>query len=174
MFDEQQQYYQLHEPALEEYIELIMRAFSRVEPAYYRLITTYKASGIVRERIFCYELYHQMRLLMRADFPLFTGPGGGMFTGPAGGAFAGPGGGMFTGPGGGLFAGPGGGLFTGPGGGLFTGPGGGLFTGPGGGMFTGPDSNPYMSNIPPWPVFVKYLFEHGHSKEAEMISKYLK
>ncbi|MBW2596000.1 MAG: hypothetical protein JRC93_08500 [Deltaproteobacteria bacterium] len=55
-----------------------------------------------------------------------------------------------------------------------TGPGGGLFTGPGGGMFTGPDSDPYMSNIPPWPVFVKYLFELGHTLEAEMISKYLK
>ena len=81
---------------------------------------------------------------------------------------------MFTGPGGGLFTGPGGGLFTGPGGGLFTGPGGGLFTGSGGGMFTGADPDPYMSNIPPWPVFVKYLFEHGRTQEAEMISKYLK
>ena len=38
----------------------------------------------------------------------------------------------------------------------YKGPGGGLYTGPSGGAYNGP-GEPYMSNIPPWPVFVKEL-----------------
>ena len=48
-----------------------------------------------------------------------------------------------------------------------------MFTGPGGGMSTDPDPNPYMSNIPSWPVFVKYLAENGYPEEANLILKYL-
>ena len=74
----------------------------------------------------------------------------------------------YTGPDGGLYTGPGGGLYTGPGGGLYTGPGGGLYTGPGGGMYDGP-GKPYMSNIPPWEVFIEKLEEYGYTYEAELI-----
>jgi len=95
------------------------------------------------------------------------------YTGPGGGLYTGPGGGMYTGPGGGMYTGPGGGLYTGPGGGLYTGPGGGLYTGPGGGLYTGSDSQPYMSNIPPWPVYVKELERRGYKEEAELIKKYI-
>src|SRR6202161_4111099 len=97
---------------------------------------------------------------------LYTGPGGGASTGPNGGMSTGPGGGLSTGPGGGLSTGPGGGLSTGPGGGLSTGPGGGLSTGPGGGLSTGSGgglstgTTPYYRNIPPRPVYLKYLKEH--------------
>ena len=42
-------------------ISLIEQALNQVSQDYYRLRTTYSTEGIVRERVFCYELYHQMR-----------------------------------------------------------------------------------------------------------------
>ena len=76
----------------------------------------------------------------------------------------------YTGPDGGAYTGPGGGLYTGPGGGAYTGPGGGLYTGPGGGMYDGP-GKPYMSNIPPWDIFIKKLEKLGYNSQAEMIKR---
>jgi hypothetical protein len=72
-----------------------------------------------------------------------------------------------------MYTGPGGGLYTGPGGGLYTGPGGGLYTGPGGGMYTGPSADPYVSNIPPWEVFIEYVESSGRLDLAELIREYL-
>jgi hypothetical protein len=46
------------------YIDLIKKALAQVEQGYFDLPTTYNQDGIHRERVFCYELYHQMRLLM--------------------------------------------------------------------------------------------------------------
>ena len=80
---------------------------------------------------------------------------------------------LYTGPGGGLYRGPGGGLYTGPGGGLYRGPGGGLYTGPGGGLYRGPDAEPYMSNLPPWPVFIKILNSLGYYQQLRIIEKNL-
>lgn len=51
-------------------IDLIKAALQEIEAGYFNLLTTYEPSGIVRERVFCYELYHQIRLLMTADFPI--------------------------------------------------------------------------------------------------------
>jgi hypothetical protein len=45
------------------YLDLIKTALSGITKDYFRLQTTYASSGIVRERLFCYELYHQMRKL---------------------------------------------------------------------------------------------------------------
>ena len=53
-----------------ESIDLIKHAASKIETGYFKIGTTYEPSGIVRERVFAYELYHQIRSLMRKDFPL--------------------------------------------------------------------------------------------------------
>jgi hypothetical protein len=45
-----------------EYVDLIMRSLEKVEEPYFKLTTTYEPLGIVRERVFCYELYHHMRV----------------------------------------------------------------------------------------------------------------
>ena len=47
-----------------DYLELIKSSLICIEPGYFRLATTYEPSGIVRERVFCYELYHQIRSKM--------------------------------------------------------------------------------------------------------------
>lgn len=52
----------------------------------------------------------------------------------------------------------------------YTGPDGGAYTGPGGGMYDGP-GKPYMSNIPPWDIFIKKLEELGYNIQAEMIKR---
>lgn len=44
-----------------KYFDIILEGLSHVEQSYYNLATTYEPSGIVRERAFCYELYHQIR-----------------------------------------------------------------------------------------------------------------
>ena len=44
------------------YIDHLKEALLKVEGDYFRLVTTYNSEGIVRERVFCYELYHQIRL----------------------------------------------------------------------------------------------------------------
>jgi hypothetical protein len=49
---------------IEKYINLVKSSIPKVGPKYYKLPTTYKPSGIIRERVFCYELYHQMRCQM--------------------------------------------------------------------------------------------------------------
>lgn len=44
-------------------LELLIEALNNVPQDYYRLRTTYSQEGIVRERVFCYELYHRIRCL---------------------------------------------------------------------------------------------------------------
>jgi hypothetical protein len=63
-------------------------------------------------------------------------------------------------------------LYIGPGGGLSTGPGGGLYAGPGGGMYAGSDGI-YMSNIPPWHIFIRELEKREKHEIAELIRKHL-
>ncbi|MBN2863893.1 MAG: hypothetical protein JXN62_12060 [Bacteroidales bacterium] len=42
-------------------IDLVKSAADAVPQEYYRLQTIYSSNGIVRERIYCYEIYHIMR-----------------------------------------------------------------------------------------------------------------
>ena len=37
-------------------------------------------------------------------------------------------------------------------------------------MYDGP-GKPYMSNIPPWEVFIKVLEKNGYTSQAELIKK---
>lgn len=48
-------------------IEIICKALCSIDYKFFRLQTTYEPSGIVRERVFCYELYHQIRLELDND-----------------------------------------------------------------------------------------------------------
>ena len=56
---------------------------------------------------------------------------------------------------------------------LYTGVGGGLYSGAGGGMYTGADSTPYMSNIPPWPYFLRELDSTGFNSQAALVRQHL-
>lgn len=51
---------------VESFVEMIKDSLDNVGNEYYKITTTYEFSGIVRERVFCYELYHQMRLVQSA------------------------------------------------------------------------------------------------------------
>jgi hypothetical protein len=44
-----------------------------------------------------------------------------------------------------------------------------MSTAPGGGLYTGPASEPYRSNLPPWPVLVKELERRGYTHQAAQI-----
>ena len=103
----------------------------------------------------------------------YTGLGGGLYAGVGGGMYQGVGGGLYQGIGGGPYKGVGGGLYQGVGGGLYTGVGGGLYAGPGGGMYAGVDSEPYSSNIPPWPYFLREVDRLGFTAEANLIRTHL-
>lgn len=51
------------ENVLDENFKLIVDAANKVKQTYLLLPTTYEPKGIVRERVFCYEFYHQLRSL---------------------------------------------------------------------------------------------------------------
>ena len=51
---------------IESFVEMIKGSLDNVGDEYYKITTTYESSGIVRERVFCYELYHQMRSVQSA------------------------------------------------------------------------------------------------------------
>lgn len=48
---------------IERFIDLIGSSLNLIKQEYFMITTTYRPLGIVRERVFCYELYHQMRCL---------------------------------------------------------------------------------------------------------------
>jgi hypothetical protein len=78
-----------------------------------------------------------------------------------------------TASGGGASISSGGGMSISLGGGLSTSSGGGLPTSSGGDMFTGSCTNPYRSNIPPWPLFIEELEKRGITDYANLIRQHL-
>jgi hypothetical protein len=51
-------------PAAEQFIEDLCHAAARVPWQYFQLPVFGKEDPIYRERVYCYELYHQLRMLM--------------------------------------------------------------------------------------------------------------
>lgn len=52
----------------DEYLKLICQAMKKVSREYFEIKTAGNASSKKRERVYCYELYHQMRLLQEKEF----------------------------------------------------------------------------------------------------------
>lgn len=59
------------EERITEHLVLVKNALVNIDSLYLKLPTSYKRAGITRERIFCYEFYHQMRLIQSIDDPLY-------------------------------------------------------------------------------------------------------
>lgn len=56
-----------------KFINLIAQAANRVEASYFKVPVNYGIGLIVRERVFCYELYHQIRSIMNTEKSIFPG-----------------------------------------------------------------------------------------------------
>ena len=97
---------------------------------------------------------------------------GGLSTSQYGGLSTSQYGGLSTSQYGGLSTSQYGGLSTSQYGGLSTSQYGGLSTSQGGGMSTS-STNIYMSNIPPWPVFLREVEARGYDAQARLIRRYL-
>lgn len=52
---------------LAKYYGIILEALENVDESYYKIRVIDKPKGIVRERVFCYEFYHQLRCLAKRD-----------------------------------------------------------------------------------------------------------
>ena len=51
------------------FVEALLRATGRVKRHYFQLPVAGLEDPIYRERVYCYELYHQLRIGLPADFP---------------------------------------------------------------------------------------------------------
>jgi len=51
------------------FIEYLMKAAARIESHYFQLHIAGAERPIFRERVYCYELYHQLRVVLGNDFP---------------------------------------------------------------------------------------------------------
>lgn len=47
-----------------EYLRYIIEALNNIEQHYIKLPAIHKPSGLIRERVFCYEFYHRMRCII--------------------------------------------------------------------------------------------------------------
>jgi hypothetical protein len=60
--------HQVRNAAVDELTPILQRATAAIEPAYFRL-SIHGGVPIYRERVYCYELYHQMRCLWPVGCP---------------------------------------------------------------------------------------------------------
>lgn len=44
-----------------QYVQAVIDSLNKIEQRYIKLSAVHKVDGLIRERVFCYELYHQMR-----------------------------------------------------------------------------------------------------------------
>lgn len=51
------------------FLQCLMKAGEKIEPHYFQISTAISNELIYRERVYCYELYHQLRNALGDDFP---------------------------------------------------------------------------------------------------------
>lgn len=51
------------------FLEKLILSINNVNSDFFQIPTEYKPDGISRERVFCYELYHQLRMVLGNDYP---------------------------------------------------------------------------------------------------------
>lgn len=51
------------------FLEALKKATSQVDQHYFQLPVAGQEAPIYRERVYCYELYHQLRVALPEDFP---------------------------------------------------------------------------------------------------------
>lgn len=56
-----------HDPGMNGFDDLLIAATERIEPQYMQLPIAGKEDPVYRERVYCYELYHQLRKEWPAD-----------------------------------------------------------------------------------------------------------
>ncbi|HMM05894.1 MAG TPA: hypothetical protein PKD52_04395 [Clostridiales bacterium] len=56
-----------NQDTINKFEKIIINAFNSVPQDYYKLKTACSSEGIVRERVFCYELYHRIRCLQKIE-----------------------------------------------------------------------------------------------------------
>lgn len=59
----------MKEQDFQYFMESLMKAAERVDPHYFQLPTAGGDEPIYRERVYCYELYHQLRCILGDCFP---------------------------------------------------------------------------------------------------------
>src|SRR4030043_1988755 len=50
------------------FMQCLMKAGEKIEPHYFQIPTAGSDELIYRERVYCYELYHQLRIALGDDF----------------------------------------------------------------------------------------------------------
>ena len=53
--------------SFDTFLNIFKKALSKIKQDYYHISTIYDSNGITRERVFCYELYHQLRCEFNDD-----------------------------------------------------------------------------------------------------------
>jgi hypothetical protein len=59
----------MHERELAAVVRALQRATSAVPPDYFQLPVAGRETPVYRERVYCYELYHQLRVVLPTGFP---------------------------------------------------------------------------------------------------------
>ena len=59
----------MKEQDFQQFSKCLMKAIQNIDAHYFQLPVAKNDELIYRERVYCYELYHQLRLLLEDDFP---------------------------------------------------------------------------------------------------------
>ena len=59
----------MEEQYFQRFLKCLMKAIQNIDAHYFQLTVARNDELIYRERVYCYELYHQLRLLLGDDFP---------------------------------------------------------------------------------------------------------